>query len=117
LWLYWTPDPPIPVEPKEPFTLTPRRSVKKEKGIKKEVIVTSETFIKPERSIFTSVKRARPASAELSMSKRSSAVTSKLAKALTTTADDDDDKGTSEAAENEEIEPSNEILEPQKTAE
>jgi hypothetical protein len=46
------------------------------------------------------------------MSKRSSAVTCKLAKALTTTADDDDDKGISEAAENEEIEPSNEILEP-----
>jgi hypothetical protein len=90
--------------------------IKKEKDIKK-VIVTSETSIKPERSTFTSVKRARPASAKLSMSKRSDAVTRKLTKALTTTADDNNDKGTSEAAKNEEIEPSNEILKPQKTAE
>jgi hypothetical protein len=49
--------------------------IKKKKGIKKKIIVTSKTFIKPERSTIITVKHARPASAKLSISKRNNAVT------------------------------------------
>jgi hypothetical protein len=70
---------------KEPPTPTPRKPIKKGKGIKKE------RGIKAEPSTPVTAKRPRPASAEVSVPKKNvGAVTRLQAGALTAPAEDDD---------------------------
>ena len=62
IWLYWTPEQPIPTPgtaPKAPPTPTPRKTIKKEKVVVKEEIVKKEDKVKCEPGTPTPAKRPR----------------------------------------------------------
>jgi hypothetical protein len=62
IWLYWTPEQPMPTPdtaPKAPPTPTPRKTIKKEKVVVKEEIVKKEDKVKCEPGTPTPAKRPR----------------------------------------------------------